>query len=124
MPEAGERDRIKDLVAGQGQVQVLGSVNYNTAASFSFLSHDGEYLVTVTRGTLAPAEEPAPPTPAPAEKPAPEKPAPAEKPAFAAAKIVKKAEADSVEKKADPPAGDETVTEKPSARVSRARKME
>ncbi len=51
MPEVAERDRIMSLIQEQGQVEIEGGVNYSNAASFSYISHDGSYLVTVTRGT-------------------------------------------------------------------------
>src|SRR6266702_630814 len=75
MPENAERDRLKDLVTGQGQVLVEGSVDYAASASFSYLSHDGRYLVSVTRAAPdVPVAESAP-------KPEVKKAVPAPKPA-------------------------------------------
>ncbi len=89
MPENAERDRLKELVTGQGQVLVEGSVDYAASASFSYLSHDGHYLVSVTRA--APDVPVTKPEPAPNKSevkkvvPAPKPVVPAPKPEVKAA---------------------------------------
>lgn len=49
MSETAERDRIRDLLEGQGQVILEGSVNYPAAASFSYTTSADKYMVTVTK---------------------------------------------------------------------------
>ena len=81
MPEAAERDWVKDLVIAQDRVLLEGDVNYADAASFSYQSHDGRYIVTV-RQEDAPPPEPAevkesPKVTEPAKVPEPPKVTPA-----------------------------------------------